>query len=124
MNAGTKRPLFWTPRILCILFAVFVSMFAADVFGERYGFWETVVALLIHLVPTYIVIIALVVAWRRDWIGAILFIGLAVFYLVWAWGRFTWINYLVMSGPLFLVGVLFLVNWLYRVELRSGKDAA
>jgi len=99
-------------------------MFAADVFGERYGFWETVVALLIHLVPTYIVIIALVVAWRRDWIGAILFIGLAVFYLVWAWGRFTWINYLVMSGPLFLVGVLFLVNWLYRVELRSGKDAA
>ena len=124
MNAGTKRPLFWTPRILCILFAVFVSMFAADVFGEGYGFWETVVALLIHLVPTYIVIIALVVAWRRDWIGAILFIGLAVFYLVWAWGRFTWINYLVMSGPLFLVGVLFLVNWLYRVELRSGKDAA
>ena len=124
MNAGMKGALFWTPRILCILFAVFVSMFAADVFGDGYGFWKTVVAFLIHLVPTYIVIIALVVAWRREWIGAILFIGLAVFYLVWAWGRFTWITYLVMSGPLFLVGVLFLVNWLYRIELRSGKDGA
>ena len=124
MNAGKKGALFWTPRILCILFAVFVSMFALDVFGEGYGFWKTVVAFLIHLVPTYIVIIALVVAWRREWIGAILFIGLAVFYLVWAWGRFTWITYLAMSGPLFLVGVLFLVNWLYRIELRSGKDGA
>ena len=124
MNAGTKRALFWTPRILCILFAVFVSMFAADVFGEGYGFKKTAIAFLVHLVPTYIVIIALVVAWHREWIGAILFIGLAVFYLVWTWGRFTWVTYLAMSGPLLLVGVLFLVNWLYRVEMRSGKDTA
>lgn len=122
MNAGTKRALFWTPRILCILFAVFVSMSATDVFDEGYGFWKTVIAFLVHLIPTYIIIIALVVAWHREWIGAILFIGLAMFYLVWAWDRFTWIIYLVMSGPLFLVGVLFLVNWLYRVKLLSGKD--
>ena len=123
MRVFTKRALFWAPRILCILFAVFVSMFALDVFGEGYGFWETVGAFLIHLVPTYIVVIALVVAWHREWIGSILFIGLAVFYLVWSRGRFPWVTYLAMAGPLFLVGVLFLVNWLYRVGPRSAKDA-
>ena len=116
MNMSTKRVLFWTPRVLCILFAMFLSMFALDVFSEGYGFGETILALLIHLVPTYIVVIALVIAWRWEWVGAILFIALALFYLVWS-GRFDWS--LVISGPLFLVGILFLFNWIYRAQLRT-----
>ena len=119
MNTSVKRVLFWTPRVLCILFAMFLSLFALDVFSEGYGFWETIVALLLHLVPTFIVVIALVIAWRWEWIGAILFIALALFYLVWTWGRFPWITYLTISGPLFLVGALFLINWVYRAELRT-----
>jgi len=119
MNAGTKRVLFWAPRVLCILFAVFLSLFALDVFGEGYGFWETTLALLIHLVPTYIVVIALVIAWRWGWVGTILFTALALFYLVWSWGQLHWSAYLAISGPLVLVGVLFLVNWVYRAELRG-----
>ena len=60
MNTSVKRVLFWTPRILCILFAIFLSLFALDVFGEGLGFWKTILALLIHLVPVYIVVIVLV----------------------------------------------------------------
>jgi len=119
MNTSTKRVLFWGPRILGILFALFLSLFALDVLGEGYGFWETILALLIHLVPTYIVVIALVIAWRWEWVGAILFSALAVFYVAWTWGRFPWVTYLAISGPLALVGVLFLVNWAYRAELRA-----
>ena len=119
MNTNTKRVLFWTPRILCILFAVFSSVFALDVFGEGYSFWETILALLIHLVPTYIVVIALVIAWRWEWVGAILFLALGVFYIVWTWGRFPLVTYVSMSGPLFLVSALFLLNWVYRAELRA-----
>jgi hypothetical protein len=33
MNMTTKRVLFWTLRILVILFATFLSMFALDVFS-------------------------------------------------------------------------------------------
>ena len=119
MNTSIKRVLFWTPRILCILFAMFLSLFAFDVFGEGHGFWETILALLIHLVPVYIVVIVLVIAWRWEWVGAILFTALAVFYVVWAWGRFHWSAYLGISGPLVLLGVLFLFNWIYRAQLRT-----
>jgi len=119
MNTCTKRVFFWTPRVLCILFAMFLSLFALDVFSEGYGFWETILALLIHLVPVYIVVIVLVIAWRREWVGAILFIALAVFYLAWSWGRFHWSAYLGISGPLVLIGVLFLFNWIYRAQLRT-----
>ncbi|HUU28895.1 MAG TPA: hypothetical protein VM123_13875 [archaeon] len=120
MTRPVKRLLFWTPRILCILFAVFVSLFALDVFSEGYGFWKTILALLIHLIPTYIIIIVLIFSWRWEWVGGILFIALAAFYIFWVWGRFPWLTYLVMSGPLFLVGVLFLINWVYRAELRAS----
>ena len=114
MNMNTKRVLFWTPRVLCILFAIFLSMFALDVFSEGYGIGETILALLIHLVPTFLVVIALVIAWRWEMVGAIMFIALALFYIVSSGGE-SW----VISAPLFLVGVLFLLNWIYRQRITS-----
>jgi len=119
MNTTTKRVLFWTPRVLGILFAIFVSMFALDVFNQGYGLWQTILALLLNLVPMYLVVIALVIAWRWESVGAILFIALAVLYVVWAWARFPLVAYLSISGPLILIGVLFLFNWIYRAQLRT-----
>jgi len=119
MKRPVKRLLFWAPRILCILFAVFVSLFAFDVFGEGYGFWGTMLALLMHLIPTFVILIILAISWRWEWVGGILFIALGVLYLVTSWGRFHWSAYLLISGPLFLVGVLFLINWRYRAEVRT-----
>ncbi len=120
MKKPVKGVVFWMPRILCVLFAVFISLFALDVFGEGYDFWETIVALLMHLIPTGIILIALVIAWRWEWVGALLFLALGVWYVIMAWGEFEWVTYLVIVGPLLLVGALFLVNWLYRAELQSS----
>ena len=120
MKTPMKRLMVWTPRVLCILFAVFISLFAVDVFGEGYGFWMTVLALLMHLIPTAILLAALAIAWRWELVGGTVFPGLGVLYLVMAWGRFHWSAYLTISGPLFLVGLLFLINWLYRSELRAS----
>jgi hypothetical protein len=117
MRRPVERTLFWAPRILCILFAVFISLFALDVFGEGYGFWGTILALLMHLIPTALVLIALAIAWRWEWVGAVLFIGLGLLYIL-TGHRMHWSVYLVISGPLFLVGVLFLLNWLYRPSAR------
>ena len=114
MNITITRFFFWTPRVLCILFAVFISVFALDVFSEGYGFGETILALLIHLIPTFLVVIALVIAWRREMVGVILFIALALLYLVSSRGK-GWI----ISGPLFLISGLFLFDWLYRARLKT-----
>lgn len=113
-----RRILYWTPRVLGILFALFISLFALDVFGVGYGFWETILALLIHLVPVYLILIALAIAWRWERIGSILFITLGALYMITAWGQFPWSVYLVIAGPAFLVGILFLVDWFYQNEMR------
>ncbi len=114
-----KRILFWLPRILSIVFALFISLFALDVFGEGYGFWQTLVALLIHLVPTYLVIIGLVLAWRWEWAGAVWFTALGLWYLLIARGDLQWSVVLLIPGPLFLIAILFLIAWLFRDKPRA-----
>ena len=122
MKSPTKRLLFWTPRILSILFAVFLSLFALDVFGAGYNFWNTIRALLMHLIPTGIILAALVIAWRWEWIGGLVFIGLGMLYLVLAGGRFPWSTCVLMSAPPFLAGGLFLVSWLCRRTNREQQE--
>jgi len=119
MTRSLRRSLFWAPRVLAILFAIFLSVFALDVFGEGYGFWATILALLIHLIPTFLILVALAIAWRWEWVGGILFPGLGAWYLIMTWGKAIWAAAAVISGPLFLIGALFLVNWSFRAQLRA-----
>ncbi len=101
----------WTARIISLVFAVFISIFASDVFSEEYSFRGKVVALLMHLVPTFFVILILMLAWRREWIGGIAYTIPGILYIVFAWGKFDWSAYAVISGPLFLLGILFFMSW-------------
>ena len=111
MNSNTKRWLYWLPRVLSILFALFISLLALDVFGEGYNFWETLVALFMHLIPTFILVAVLAIAWRWERVGAALFLALAIIYLVLTDGRM-----LTIPIPLIVVSLLFLVSW--RVTLK------
>lgn len=110
MEQRGRRILFWVPRLLAILMAAFISIFALDVFGEGYTFWETVLALAMHLVPTAVILIALGIAWRWEWAGGLLFVLLGGFYIFVFRKEGDWISYLLIAGPLFLVGALFLVS--------------
>lgn len=88
MNRPTKRILYWTPRVLCILFALFITLFAFDVFAEGLSVPKVILALLLHLIPTAVIVIVLIISWRREWVGAIVYVALAVAYLIWQWGNF------------------------------------
>ena len=107
MNVTAKQILIWSPRVLCIIFAIFLSIFAMDVFSEDYDLGETILALLMHLIPTIMIVFMLVIAWRWEGIGAILFIVLPLLFLIMS----RWESWII-SGPLLLVGILFLFNWI------------
>lgn len=121
MSRSAGGMLFWAPRVLTLLFALFLSLFAIDVFSEAGSLTEILVGLASHLVPTFIVVAVLVLAWRWEWVGAIAFAGLAVAYVVVMWGRFPWVTYATVSGPLLLVSVLFFLSW--RQRIRTGRAA-
>jgi hypothetical protein len=112
-----KRLLFWSPRVLCIAFALFLSLFALDVFSEGLGVGKTIVAFSIHLIPTAIIAAVLALSWRWEWVGGILSIAAGILYLIRARHHPDWV--VVISGPLFVLGALFLLNWWKRAEIRA-----
>lgn len=119
MPTTSSKLRFWAPRVLGILFAVFISLFALDVFGEGFS----IVALFMHLVPTLCIVFALALAWRRAWVGAILFPALGLVWL--AFTRFSspLSVYLIIVGPPMAIGALFLVDWLKRPVPAPGAHA-
>jgi hypothetical protein len=120
MKEPKKTVLYWAPRVLTILFAVFISLFALDVFDE-YQFPKVLLALLIHMVPTLIVIAVLLVAWRWEWVGAILCMGLALFYIFGTNFDMDIIAYLLIPGPLMLVSVLWLLSWRQKKKYLADQ---
>jgi hypothetical protein len=104
----------WTARILAILFAAFISIFALDVLGE--DLWY--LALLIHLIPTFILIAVIVLSWKYPLTGGLFFLAAGFFYLSQAWGNFQMLTYLIMVGPVWLIGLLFIVEFILSKKLR------
>lgn len=123
----TEKILFWTPRILSILFICFLALFSLDVFEPGKSIEEILLGLLMHNIPSIIMIILLVIAWRKEIVGAVsyfgaglLYIGLVTFRVInselqW-YLAITWS--LTIAGPAFLIGVLFLINWIKRNEMH------
>lgn len=123
MNKTVERILFWSPRVLGILIVIFTSLFALDVFGEGYSFWETIGALAMHLIPTLVILVVLGIAWRWEWTGGFLFVALGVLYITLFWEPSNLPAYLLISGPLFLAGFLFLLDGYYRSAVLPKTNA-
>lgn len=95
-----KKLYYWLPRALAILYIIFISLFALDVFGEPQWF----LALLIHLIPSFIFVILTIVAWKYEKIGGCLFLlaGLLMFV-------FTNFESMIISVPIIIIGALFII---------------
>jgi hypothetical protein len=126
MSRFSGRVLFWMPRVLSMAFIVFLSLFSLDVFNGRLDFWQTVLALIIHLIPAFVLIAGLILAWKWEWIGAALYAAAGLLYIAWVVTlsrpisplvRLSWI--LTIAGPAFVIAGLFLANWLKRSEFRA-----
>jgi hypothetical protein len=104
-----KGWVFWTPRILSIVFILFISIFSLDVFDSGYGFPMVLLAVLL-------------IAWRYELVGAVVFGLFGILYIVLTIIRtnngdqmamYGWviINCLIIAGPAFLVAWLFYKGW-------------
>jgi hypothetical protein len=109
----------WTPRILCILAILLISVFALDAFEPGRTLGQQLLAFLIHLIPSFILIAALVAAWKWEKIGGLIMIaiGLALGIFLFRgnykrmgdlWKSITIV--MALAFPFFLSGILFLAS--------------
>lgn len=129
MRTSTKV-LYWTARILCILAILFISLFALDSVSSERTFWQNATALLMNLIPSFVLLAALIIAWKWEKTGGIILtiIGLAlsifVFILNYKRNHFSVANSLknalILAIPFVLAGILFILSHYRKKKELSG----
>jgi len=76
--ATKENIILWTPRLLCIGAILFVSMFALDAFEPGIPFGQQLQNFFMHLIPTYLLLLLLWIAWKKSFWGGILFVIIGV----------------------------------------------
>lgn len=108
--------IYWTPRIMSILFILFLALFSLDEFGNGYSFWELILGLFMHNIPVFILIIILIISWKHEIVGGIAFCLAGLLYIATLFMNPNFEGYmlswsLTIAGPAFLVGILFFIGW-------------
>lgn len=106
MREIADRMTVWAPRALAIALALFLSVFALDVFEEGLSGGQILVGLFVHLIPSLAILAVLAIAWRLERTGAFLYLVLALFSL-WFF-RANGAGQAITAGPLFVLSALFL----------------
>lgn len=118
----------WLPRIICMLAILFISLFAADAFSPGLTIWQQLGAFFIHLIPSYILLAFLIVAWKWEYVGGVIFIiiglGLSpiVFIHNYKMNHSIWMSLgiiMIITVPFVIVGVLFIVSHFKKRRLRN-----
>jgi hypothetical protein len=119
----------WLPRIICILAILLVSMFALDAFAPGHTIWQQLGDFIIHLLPSFVLLAFLVVAWKWEMLGGIFFaiigLGLSPFIYLLNHNRNQFSvgasigAVLIINLPFVVVGVLFIVSHYLKKKKSS-----
>ena len=122
--------LYWLPRLLCIVAILFISLFALDAFQPEHTIWQQIGAFLMHLIPSLILLALLLIAWKWEYIGGIIFtvIGLGfspfIFKHNYDMNHSIWMSLGIISMitlPFVVVGILFIMSHFHNIRIARNK---
>lgn len=100
-----------------------------DIFDMKLGFWGTLLGLFMHNIPVFVLLAVLLISWKREIVGGIVFTLAGMLYVViilmnmlrnsFEWYMVSWI--ITIAGPAFLIGILFLINWRRKDQSKILK---
>ena len=118
----------WTPRILCIIAICFISLFAADSFAPGLTIWQQLGAFFIHLIPSFILLLLLIISWKWELFGGIFFtvigLGLSPFIFLHNYRMnhsvgMSLFVILMITFPFVVVGILFTISHFLKKRLPA-----
>ena len=127
MEKKIGKFIYWTPRILGIIFILFLMIFSLDVFEPGLTIWQIVIGLFMHNIPALFLSVVLIISWKHEIVGGIVFILAGLLYILilslnrhFQWYMLSWS--LIISGPAFFIGILFLLNWFKNRSIRQARS--
>ncbi len=119
----------WLPRVLCITAILFISLFALDAFDPELSLWQQLATFLIHLIPSFVLGVILLVAWKWEYTGGFIFTVLGLGLSPWVYMMNYQMNHsigmslgvvLMITFPFVVVGILFVLShFLKKKNLNS-----
>ncbi len=120
----------WLPRIICILAILFISMFSLDAFAPGLTIWQQLGGFLIHNIPSFVLLAFLILAWKREFTGGMIFIVLGFIFSILVYfinhyrnhfsiGR-SLIIVAIIGLPFVVVGILFIISHNRKKKELSG----
>ena len=117
----------WLPRIICLIAIAYISLFSMDAFNPEHSIWQQLGDFLMHLIPSFFLLAVLIVAWKWEMVGGVIFtiLGLAltpyVFSINYNMNQSFWMSLgiiMTITFPFILVGILFIVgHWLNKKSM-------
>lgn len=104
------KAFFWIPRILAIIAILCMVMFSFDVLGGDEPPGRKILGFLMHNIPAFILTGILVIAWKWEVIGGILFIiatiAASFFFKAFSGNP----GSMIVLAPFFITGLLFILH--------------
>jgi hypothetical protein len=100
---------------IAILYAFALLIFAADVFIKEQSISQRVSDSFMHLIQTALVLLFVVVGYKKPLVGSIIFAVMAVTYIITGWTSLHWTAHVLIAGTLLVVGIL------YTIAYKSAK---
>ena len=113
--------LIWIPRVLAIIFIVFISLFALDAFSGDASFIKKLGGFLRHLIPTLILVLTLLISWKKPLLGGSIFILLSIAFAFFFKTNRSLLTFLAVTFPVALVGILFIA---FDLAAKKREKAA
>jgi hypothetical protein len=114
----------WLPAGIGLIYTLFISLFAADAFSGDALLSEKIVGFIIHLMPSIVSLIILAVSWKSPVKGGALFILLSVVFTLYFGTYKSILNFLVISFPLAVIGILFIILQVAKDKRMAGSKKA
>jgi hypothetical protein len=92
-----------------VLYALALLIFAGDVFNKDQSTTQTILDLLLHFIPTAIVLFLVVIAHQRPLVGSIIFAINGLVYIITGWANLHWTAHVLIAGPLLVLSMVYII---------------
>lgn len=112
----------WLPRILSIVFILFLTLFSFDVFGTDAPLYQEIFGFFIHTLPSIALLIILILGWKKPFYTGVLYLILAIFFTVFFKTYQSTYSFILLSLLPAIIGVLFIVYKKNKRKMDKNKE--
>lgn len=112
----------WMARGLIFSLSLIFSLFSADAFEAGIISFKTITDWLMHMIPSFILLIPLLVFWKRFLMLSCIYLTLGLGYVLVSWSKFPISVHFLITLPLIMSSLFFFLTHQKRKKMYNMPD--